>query len=212
MKSVIDSISALIGDTPCIPLPLAFKAPHIYLKLEGFNPTGSIYDRFILYSVFQGQNIAISGIGAICASAALLGSVLQVPVLFDPQDASLFVNMAEALGASRVADITQNIQFDTSTALLGLIREIKSEVPSVTLVLIPDLPLLPTHISEVEQVRIHWVSPTSSLPLEFSELSREGILLDVKSASSVQAARTIQGEVTVVVCAIDGAIALAEME
>lgn len=211
MRSVVDSLSALIGDTPCIPLPPALKASHIYLKLEGFNPTGSIYDRFVLHSTLQGQHIAIAGNGAICASAALVGSILQVPVLFDPQDASLSVNMAEGLGAARAVDIVQNIQFDVAAALSGLIDEIKSEVPDVSVVLIPELPMLPIQTNEIKDIRIQWIPPMSSFPPECSELSQRGILIDAQSAYGVQLARAIQKEVVVIVCAIDGAIAL-EME
>lgn len=212
MSPIVDSISALIGDTPCIPLSTAFETSRVYLKLEGFNPTGSIYDRFILHATLQGQNIAITASSPVCASVALLGAVLQVPVIFDPQDSSRFTSMAEALGAARASDIPQNIQFDTRAVLYSLIREIKSEVTDVKAILVPKLPLLPTQIDKVDDVHIQWISPSSSFLPERSELSQRGILIDEKSAYCVHIAKNMREGVTVVVCAIDGAIALAEME
>ena len=211
-QQLVDSLLALIGDTPCIPLPPALGVSHVYLKLEGFNPTGTIYDRLILFSTFQGQDLLVTGSGAMCAAVALAGSVLQMPVTFQNEDQGLFAQMAEALGARRASCVTQNICFDAVAMIHDLIAEIQQEVPHVSTVCIPALPLLPTHLQESASVRLQWIPPTGSAPVMLSALARLGVLIDPQSASGVEQACSMEHEVIVVVCAIDGAMALAEKE
>src|SRR6266536_2077182 len=122
------SILRLIGDTPTIPYP---DRPGTYLKLEGFNPTGSIADRLLAWATLDGAEIHVVGDGPTCASTALLGVVLAHPVTFHCAEASPFLLIAEAFGARPAADRLATIHFDAAEALASLAREIVAELPDV---------------------------------------------------------------------------------
>src|SRR4051794_33747823 len=78
-RPIAHSVLNLIGDTPTIPCP---GQPGLYLKLEGFNPTGSIADRLLLDATVEGAEIHVVGSGQVCAAAALLGAVLGLGVTY----------------------------------------------------------------------------------------------------------------------------------
>src|SRR6185295_5682430 len=90
-RPITRSILKLIGNTPTIPYP---DRPGVYLKLEGFNPTGSIADRLLLGATIDGADIHVVADGPTCASAALLGVVLAHPVTFHCSEASPFLLIA----------------------------------------------------------------------------------------------------------------------
>jgi cysteine synthase B len=92
----IPSIVSLVGQTPLV--PLARVAADIYVKLEGFNPGGSVKDRAALSIVQEalrtdelapGKTLLDATSGNTGISYALLGAALGFPVeLVMPADAS----------------------------------------------------------------------------------------------------------------------------
>ncbi|MEX0657644.1 MAG: cysteine synthase family protein [Egibacteraceae bacterium] len=53
-------VSQAVGDTPLVGLPrLSPPGYHLYLKLEGHNPTGSVKDRIAKYLIEQGERVGL---------------------------------------------------------------------------------------------------------------------------------------------------------
>jgi hypothetical protein len=203
---VARSILKLIGDTPTIPYP---GRPGVYLKLEGFNPTGSIADRLLAWATVDGAEIHVVGDGPTCASTSLLGVVLAHPVTFHCADASPFLLIAEAFGARPAADRLSTIHFETAEALAGLAREIATDVPDVATIVLPATCSLRCAVDEIDGVRIQWVAPRPSDDgdAECRRLARHGVMIDRLSASCVAAVDPSEAGTTVVVALADGALA-----
>jgi hypothetical protein len=206
-RPIARSILKLIGDTPTIPYP---DRPGVYLKLEGFNPTGSIADRLLAWATVDGAEIHVVGDGPTCASTALLGVVLAHPVTYQCADASPFLLIAGAFGARPTADRLTTIHFNTAEALAGLVREIVAEVPDVGAIILPATCPLRCAVDEIDGVRIQWVAPRLSDDLgdgEHRRLARYGIMIDRLSAACVAAVDTSESGTAVVVALADGALA-----
>ena len=48
MKKIVEDISELVGNTPILKLKGEAEASNVFLKLEFFNPGGSVKDRIAL--------------------------------------------------------------------------------------------------------------------------------------------------------------------
>lgn len=138
---VLESIVEAVGHTPLF--QVGFSAPRasrgVYLKHEGFNPSGSIYDRsaVALYRHAHAQGCSIplegSGYAPFCASLALVGVSMQHPVYVDPDDSSPInaAKIARALGARSLQDELLFPPDDAPTpnpaAFLPLLDEIEAQ-------------------------------------------------------------------------------------
>jgi hypothetical protein len=209
-RPVARSILKLICDTPTIPYP---DRPGVYLKLEGFNPTGSTADRLLAHATLDGPEIHVVGDAPTCASAAMLGVVLDHPVTFHCADASPFTLIAGAFGARPAADRLATIRFDTADALTGLVREIAAEVPGVGTIVLPATCPLRCAVDEIDGVKVLWAGPSDPAvgEAEHRRLARRGVLIDRLSAAcmaapSLAAGDRSESEITVVVALADGAL------
>ena len=200
------SILKLIGDTPTIPYP---DRTGIYLKLEGFNPTGSIADRLLLSATMDGAAIHVVGDGPTCASTALLGVVLAHPVTFQSAEPSPFLLIARAFGARPATDRLTTIRFDPAEALAGLVHEIAAELPDVGTIVLPTTCPLRCDIGQIGGVSIEWVAPRGSSESgddEHRRLARRGILIDRLFAGCALAINAPSDATIVVVALADGAL------
>ncbi len=205
IRPIASSMLLLIGDTPTIPYP---GRPGIYLKLESFNPTWTIADRLIVNVTVGGASIHFAGAPEICAAAALLGCTLQLPVTFDPSRLSASLLMAESLGATQAAGHETTLMVDPFAALRMLVTEIRSEVPDVSMVLLPADSPLACEADLIEDVRIAWCESVDDGGAELRRLSRAGVFIDPPSAAAFGAicAATSRGGVDGASFAVTGPV------
>ncbi len=87
---IAENIKSLVGNTPLLKIACPeIPEANVYVKLESFNPTGSIKDRACLYSILaaeqsgalrNGKTILDASSGNMACSLAYFGYVLGYPV------------------------------------------------------------------------------------------------------------------------------------
>jgi [CysO sulfur-carrier protein]-thiocarboxylate-dependent cysteine synthase len=88
---IFTDFSQLVGGTPCVLFrPAENIRARIWVKLEGFNPSGSVKDRAGLYNIkgaidrgdlVQGQTILDASSGNMACALAYFGAILRYPVV-----------------------------------------------------------------------------------------------------------------------------------
>jgi cysteine synthase len=192
---ITDSVLSLVGRTPCVPIqiPVAGTARPVWLKLEGFNPTGTIFDRIAATAQISGPPHVVDD-GPLAASLALVTSTIGLSMTITQPAPALFGAMARALGAQdaeheQSSGFTLNIDrvFDEIRA------EIQTELSDRVRILIPVLPPAPAN-------------PATDFTTQ-RLLAAMGVLVDARSAAVVRQAAELPGNDPVaVVCLADGAI------
>jgi hypothetical protein len=163
------------------------------LKLEGYNPTGTIFDRIAATARISGNPHVVDD-GPLAASFALVTSTTGLPMTITQPTPALFGAMARALGAQD-AEQEQSSGFMLNIdRVFGEIRsEIQAELGDQVRILIPVLPPTPAN-------------PASDFATQ-RLLAAMGILVDARSAAVVRQAAELPGSDPVaVVCLADGAI------
>src|SRR5450755_456929 len=88
---IFTDITQIVGGTPCVLFrPIENVKAKIWVKLEGFNPSGSVKDRAGLYnikgaidrgSLVSGQTILDASSGNMACALAYFGAILGYPVI-----------------------------------------------------------------------------------------------------------------------------------
>lgn len=204
LPPVVDSLFSLIGNTPCIPDP---ERGGLYLKLEGFNPTGTIADRLLLDATVRGAHVSLVGSAAECASAAMLAVALRLPATVSCRsEPNELVWLARAFGA-RVSDAcASTIEFDRQAALRALARELAEEIPDVQEIVLPASSPLHCAVTDGDGIGIRWVAPIGDRRSAQLKLARIGILVDADTAACREMLPACPERVTVLVAQADGAL------
>lgn len=145
--SASDNILGLIGNTPLV---FPFEQVPVGVKLEGRNPTGSVFDRAALYTTFSATDLHVEGTAALIASIAQLGAVFgkrttyvctdpDVEALPAPSESaepgstpsnrklSHFLELAEVLGARESSDGSSGTVIDFAGAVRSLLNEVAAD-------------------------------------------------------------------------------------
>jgi hypothetical protein len=176
-------------------VPVADAARTVWLKLEGFNPTGTIFDRIAAAARISGIPHVV-GDGPLAASLALVTSTIGLPMTITKPVPELFAAMARAFGAQDAEQEPNQGQSEGFTLNVDLVfdeirSEIRAELGDQVRILIPVLPPEPAEADFATQ-RL---------------LAAMGVLVDARSATVVRRAAELPGSDPVaVVCLADGAL------
>jgi len=205
-RPIYGSVLSLVGDTPTIPYP---GRPGLYLKLESFNPTWTVADRLMLNATVDGSEIRFAGEPEVCASAALLGCALQLPVTFAAARPSPSLLIAHALGGKEVQSVESTLRISPMAAMKMLVEEIRAEVAALSAILVPADSPLQCAVEEIDGISIVWAQQADDAGSEHHRLARAGIFIDPGSAACFAAfTATARGPV-VAVATGGGALACA---
>jgi hypothetical protein len=196
---VTDSVLSLVGRTPCVPIqvPIADATRPVWLKLEGFNPTGTVFDRIAATAQISGAPHVV-GDGPLAASLALVASTNKLPMTITQPVPELFAAMARAFGALDAEQEQKQTQSSGFTLNVDRVfdeirSEIRKELGDQVRILIPALPPEPAEADFATQ-RL---------------LAAMGVLIDARSAAVVRQAAELPGSDPVaVICLADGALDL----
>jgi len=99
---IVDSVLGLVGNTGVAALDAGGR-PDLLVKLDGDNPSGSIFDRLLTSAVFVGVAVAVRQHDVLAAALALATGSLGLPLtLLTDSPASNSARMAAAFGAKIV--------------------------------------------------------------------------------------------------------------
>lgn len=205
-RPISGSVLSLVGDTPTIPYP---GRPGRYLKLESFNPTWTIADRLMLNATVDGSAIHFAGEPEVCASAALLGCALQLPVTFEATRPSPSLLIARALGGHEVQSAESTLRISPAAAMKMLVEEIRAEIAAVSAVIIAADSPLRCAIDEIDGISIIWAQRADDDGGEQHRLARAGVFIDPGSAACFAACTATMPGPVVAVAAGGGALACA---
>lgn len=100
--SAYTTVARLVGHTPLLQLQRAADGL-VWVKLEGANPGGSIFDRLVeaVLQATPSQPLAVHGASALAVSAAMLGAAHGVPVsvIVGPHDPGRTRELCRRYGA-----------------------------------------------------------------------------------------------------------------
>lgn len=170
-----NNILSTIGQTPCLEVS---KDKNVYLKLENFNPTGSISDRLLFNCTIKGNYISYSGSSMISASVSLIGTILEIPVYINPNSKDGFTKIASCLGETQISNKRNNIIFNKKETIHSLVKEIKNDLPNVTDIHFSDqCPLFFTTNDEIKNIlgvniHIHSVKHTVTPKLYYPTIDK----------------------------------------
>src|SRR5690554_6870714 len=97
---VVVRMDQLVGNTPLVRLKRTGEQGRasVYVKMEQFNPSGSLRDRYVAEilergiasgNVVEGDTVAVAGLDDSAVAAALIGDVLGLKTrVFAPKNAS----------------------------------------------------------------------------------------------------------------------------
>ncbi|RAL25440.1 hypothetical protein DL240_04310 [Lujinxingia litoralis] len=97
---VVERMDELVGNTPLVRLKQVGEpgGASVYVKMEQFNPSGSLRDRYVAEilergmasgNVVEGDSVAVAGLDDSAVAAALIGDVLGLNTrVFAPEDSS----------------------------------------------------------------------------------------------------------------------------
>lgn len=187
----VDSMLSLVGRTPCVRTVVGER--ELALKLEGFNPTGTIFDRVVAHGRITSPRPHLTDAGPLAASLAMLASTMRIPFTYSESRPTLFGSMAEAFGAEQVeAAPDSGFELNLDAVRTELYEEIVADLGVPVRMLMPALP----NVAEAEH------------DLEMRQLlGSKGILIDARSAAVVRQALTLPcDDLIAVVCLADGAL------
>ncbi|AHH94704.1 hypothetical protein [Kutzneria albida] len=189
----VDSVLSLVGDTPCVRVRL--EGRELALKLEGFNPTGTLFDRVAAHGRITSPRPHVCDGGPLAASLALLVGTMRIPLTYHESRPTVFGAMASALGAEPGEAVASGgFELDLPAVHAELREEVAEELGEQVRVLVPALPGLEPDVLPAD--------------LEMRTLlGSRGILVDARSAAVVRQALSLPGnELIAVVCLADGAL------
>jgi hypothetical protein len=229
VPSIADTVLMTIGHTPMVIVPgmTTRDGAPLMLKLEGNNPTGSIYDRAVLHSSLRGGGIHVHDNDALAASMSQLTTLIGVPTTYDSADGSVFAAMARALGAREApARASDGFTLDIEGMLRGVLEEIATDLDSIvadhvtvvlpgatglsghfTTALLSQPPAPHKQVSSESWERLHPLSVLIS-PDDVARkaLATTGLLVDAASAAATFWAATHVDGPGVVITLADGAL------
>jgi hypothetical protein len=223
---IIDSMLALVGNTRVVPLD-AGGAGEVLVKLEGDNPSGSVFDRLLTSAVFAGGRVEIRQHDQLAAAMALAAGSLALPLtLHTATPGSNAARLAAAFGATVLPGgprepMCNGVELEPEKSLAALVEECAAaRGPDRSLVVV-----LPPVEPFVACVTDGWAGTPAVLellaravrmplltadPAARSRLARRGLLMDDLSATCAEWAAGYavrHPDTTVVtVAACDGAI------
>jgi hypothetical protein len=223
---IIDSMLALVGNTRIVPLDTG-GAGEVLVKLEGDNPSGSVFDRLLTSAVFAGGRVQVRQHDQLAAAVALAAGSLELPLtLLTATPDSNAARLAATFGATVVPGalrepMCDGVELEPEKSLAALVEECAAaRGPDRSLVVV-----LPPVEPFVACVTDGWAGTPAVLellagavrmpllaadPAARSRLARRGLLMDDLSAACAEWAAGYAArhpDTTVVtVAACDGAI------
>jgi hypothetical protein len=219
---IVDSVLGLVGNTGVAALDAGGR-PDVLVKLDGDNPSGSIFDRLLTSAVFVGGAVAVRQHDVLAAALALATGSLGLPLtLFTDSPASNSARMAAAFGAKVVPSTEREpmcagVALEPEKALAALVEEcalVRGHDKDLQVVIPPVVPFVDGgpvrgEVAELASGSV-WAPMVRSDPAARQRLARHGLLVDALSATcvewAVELAAQRPGTTVVAVAACDGAI------
>ncbi|MFI9385971.1 hypothetical protein [Kutzneria sp. NPDC052558] len=185
----VDSVLSLVGRTPCVRITI--EGREIALKLEGFNPTGTLYDRVAAHAKITSPRPHVQDGGPLAASLAMLTATMHIPLSYNETEPTLFGAIASAFGAESTEPApSSGYRLDVDAVHAELRTELDHELDEEFRLLVPEL----------------FGPATVDLEMR-TQLGHQGVLVDARSAAVVRQALALPTEeLVVVVCLADGAL------
>lgn len=140
---IVENEIMLIGKTPLVIVASDPRHP-VFVKLEGQNPTGSVYDRAATNCELRGPEPHIHRNDALAAALAPMAGLVDLTLKFVAEDSlGAHAVMARAFGAEEVrcsSSCELEVPIDWEAILADILREIETALQGIDLHAVATIP------------------------------------------------------------------------